>query len=44
MFLASDKGKRELNFIYSWGAAVVILGAMFKLLHLPYGDWMLAAV
>lgn len=43
MFLASDKGKRVLNFFYSWGAAVVILGAMFKLLHLPYGDWMLAA-
>lgn len=43
MFLASDKGKRVLNFFYSWGAAVVILGAMFKLLHLPYGDSMLAA-
>lgn len=42
MFLASDKGKRVLNFFYSWGAAVVILGAMFKLLHLPYGDIMLA--
>ncbi len=42
MFLASDKGKRVLNFFYSWGAAVVILGAMFKLLHMPYGDLMLA--
>lgn len=42
MFLASEKGKRVLNFFYSWGAAVVILGAMFKLLHLPYGDVMLA--
>lgn len=42
MFLASDKGKRVLNFFYSWGAAVVILGAMFKILHLPYGDWMIA--
>ena len=42
MFLASDKGKRVLNFFYSWGAAIVILGAMFKLLHLPYGDIMLA--
>lgn len=42
MFLASDKGMRVLNFFYSWGAAVVILGAMFKLLHLPYGDIMLA--
>lgn len=42
MFLASDKGKRVLNFFYSWGAAIVILGAMFKLLHLPYADIMLA--
>lgn len=42
MFLASDKGKRVLNFFYSWGAAIVILGAMFKLLHLPYANMMLA--
>ncbi|MDR2533267.1 MAG: gliding motility protein GldL [Tannerellaceae bacterium] len=42
MFLGSDKGKRTLNFCYSWGASVVILGAMFKILHLPYGNHMLA--
>ncbi len=42
MFLASDKGKRILNFFYSWGASIVILGAMFKILHLPYGGTMLA--
>jgi len=42
IFLASDKGKRVLNFFYSWGASIVILGAMFKILHLPYGDYMLA--
>ncbi|GHV50156.1 hypothetical protein FACS1894181_10350 [Bacteroidia bacterium] len=42
MFLSSDKGKRALNFCYSWGASVVILGAMFKILHLPYGNQMLA--
>ena len=42
MFLGSDKGKRTLNFCYSWGASVVILGAMFKILHLPYGNQMLA--
>lgn len=42
MFLASEKGKRLLNFFYSWGAAVVILGAMFKILHWPYGDLMIA--
>ncbi|GHT30561.1 hypothetical protein AGMMS49574_10560 [Bacteroidia bacterium] len=43
MFLSSEKGKRVLNFCYSWGASVVILGAMFKILHLPYGNQMLAA-
>ncbi|MDR0995466.1 MAG: gliding motility protein GldL, partial [Tannerella sp.] len=42
MFLASRTGKRTLNFVYSWGASVVILGAMFKILHLPYGNTMLA--
>ncbi|MDR2496876.1 MAG: gliding motility protein GldL [Tannerellaceae bacterium] len=42
MFLSSDRGKRVLNFCYSWGASVVILGAMFKILHLPYGNQMLA--
>ncbi|MDR3268665.1 MAG: gliding motility protein GldL [Tannerella sp.] len=38
MFLSSQKGKRVLNFCYSWGASIVIIGAMFKLLHLPYGN------
>ena len=42
MFLASDKGKRILNFFYSWGASIVILGALFKILHLPYANLMLA--
>jgi gliding motility-associated protein GldL len=42
MYLSSDKGKRMLNFCYSWGASIVILGAMFKILHLPYGNTMLA--
>ena len=37
MYLASEKGKRVLNFCYSWGASIVIIGALFKLLHLPYG-------
>lgn len=43
MFLASEKGKRILNFCYSWGAAVVIIGALFKILHFPFGDQMLFA-
>ncbi|MDR3250566.1 MAG: gliding motility protein GldL [Tannerella sp.] len=38
MFLSSEKGRRILNFCYSWGAAVVIIGALFKLLHLPYAN------
>ncbi|MDR2475417.1 MAG: gliding motility protein GldL, partial [Bacteroidales bacterium] len=40
-FLSSEKGKRFFNFVYSWGAAVVIAGAMFKLLHLPAANIML---
>jgi gliding motility-associated protein GldL len=42
MFFASNSGKRILNFFYSWGASVVILGALFKILHLPYGNQMLS--
>lgn len=42
MYLSSDRGKRLLNFCYSWGASIVILGAMFKILYLPYGNIMLA--
>lgn len=41
MFLSSDRGKRFLNFVYSWGASIVILGALFKLLHLPYANQIL---
>ena len=41
MFLSSDRGKRVLNFLYSWGASIVILGALFKLLHIPYANQIL---
>ncbi|MCC8096858.1 MAG: gliding motility protein GldL [Tannerellaceae bacterium] len=41
MFLSSERGKRVLNFCYSWGASIVILGALFKLLHLPYANQIL---
>lgn len=41
MYLASERGKRVLNFCYSWGASIVIIGALFKLLHLPYGNQIL---
>lgn len=38
MFLSSENGKRTLNFVYSWGASIVIIGALFKILHLQYGN------
>ncbi|NDV56391.1 gliding motility protein GldL [Parabacteroides sp. 52] len=41
MFLSSEKGKRILNFAYSWGASIVIIGTMFKILHLPYANWII---
>lgn len=34
----SVKGKKRLNYVYSIGAAVVILGAWFKITHIPGGD------
>lgn len=40
-FLQTERGKRSINFAYSFGAAIVILGAMFKLLHFPFGNEML---
>lgn len=43
MFLSSENGKRTLNFVYSWGASIVIIGALFKILHLPYGNQILSA-
>ena len=40
-FLKSDSGQRFFNFAYSIGAAVVIWGALFKILHLPGGNTLL---
>ena len=37
----SARGKTIMNYFYSWGAAVVILGTLFKLTHLPGADIML---
>lgn len=42
-FFEVKSGKRILNYVYSWGAAVVILGALFKILHLPGANIMLMA-
>lgn len=40
-FLHGTKGQRFFNFAYSIGAAVVIWGALFKILHLPGGSTLL---
>lgn len=37
-FLGSHAWKKFVNVAYNLGASVVIIGAMFKILHLPYGD------
>ena len=44
MALIDVNGKRFKNFmtkLYGLGAAVVIMGALFKILHLPFADLML---
>lgn len=41
IFLSSDSGKKLFNIFYSWGAAIVIIGAMFKIIHLPYANQIL---
>ncbi|MDE5923735.1 MAG: gliding motility protein GldL [Muribaculaceae bacterium] len=40
-FLHGAKGQRFFNFAYSIGAAIVIWGALFKILHLPGGSTLL---
>lgn len=40
-WMDSVAGQTFLNYAYSWGASVVILGTLFKLTHLPYADIML---
>lgn len=40
-WMDSVAGQTFLNYAYSWGAAVVILGTLFKLTHLPGADTML---
>ena len=39
--LTSKKGKVILGFAYGWGASVVIVGALFKILHWPGANQML---
>lgn len=40
-FLSGENGQRFFNFAYSIGAAIVIWGALFKILHLPGGNTLL---
>ena len=40
-WMDSVPGQTFLNYAYSWGASIVILGALFKLTHLPGGNTML---
>ena len=40
-WMDSRAGQMFLNYAYSWGAAIVILGALFKLTHIQGADLML---
>lgn len=40
-WMDSVAGQTFMNYAYSWGAAVVILGTLFKLTHLPGANLML---
>lgn len=42
-WMDSVPGQTFLNYAYSWGASVVILGTLFKLTHLPGANFMLFA-
>lgn len=40
-WMDSKAGQTFLNYAYSWGASIVILGTLFKLTHLPGANLML---
>jgi len=40
-FFESKKFKLTMKYIYGWGASIVIVGALFKILHWPGADIML---
>lgn len=37
----SKTGKKLMNMVYGLGAAIVIIGALFKIMHWPFGNEML---
>lgn len=41
MFFKTERGQVVLNFIFAFFAAVVILGALFKIRHWPFADEMI---
>ncbi|HET6243244.1 MAG: gliding motility protein GldL [Bacteroidetes bacterium] len=41
--LQSKGGKKFMGYLYGWGAAIVIVGAMFKIQHWPFAGPMLVA-
>ncbi len=41
LFFKTTKGHKVLNFLFSFFAAVVILGALFKIRHWPFADEMI---
>ncbi len=40
-FFESKKFKNTMKFVYGWGGAIVIVGAMFKIQHWPGASYML---
>lgn len=42
-FLVSERGKKITGLFYGFGASIVIIGALFKILHLPGAAEMLVA-
>ena len=40
-WMDSEAGQTFLNYAYSWGASIVILGTLFKLTHMPSANFWL---
>ena len=40
-WMDGEKGQTFLNYAYSWGASIVILGTLFKLTHMPSANFWL---
>jgi gliding motility-associated protein GldL len=40
-FVSSKPYKKFMSMLYGWGASIVIIGALFKIVHLPYANELL---